>query len=381
MLDDLKDPVALAQALIRQPTVTPCDDGAQDVIADMLERLGFRTRRYRIETTDNLYARLGEARPNFCFSGHTDVVPVGDAAGWTLDPFGAEIVGGRLYGRGAADMKGAIGAFLAATARYLEDHGPPRGSISFLISGDEEGPGTYGMRRFLPAVAADGETFDACVVGEPTSEDALADVIKNGRRGSINGVVRALGKQGHVAYPHKAANPVPHLLDALQRLRDMRLDDGSPGFQPSHLEITSVDVGNPAHNVVPASAQAMFNIRFNPHHTGAGLAQRLAELVSSQRDGVTVSVETRISGEAFYTAPGPLTDLLLQAVRAETGRAAALTTGGGTSDARWIKDYCPVAELGLRNETAHSVDENVAVDEIETLCRIYYRALASYFDS
>ncbi len=379
MNDDLKDPVALTQALIRKPTVTPCDDGAQDVIAEAMERLGFWTRRYPIETTNNLYARLGNSGRNFCFSGHTDVVPVGDEAGWKHDPFGAEIEGGIMYGRGTVDMKAAIAAFISATARYLDDHGAPDGSISLLISGDEEGPGTYGMRVFLPAVAADGEKLDVCIVGEPTSEDQLGDVVKNGRRGSINGVVKAVGKQGHVAYPHKAANPVPYLLDALEKLRSLKLDDGSPGFQPSHLEITSVDVGNTAHNVVPASAKAMFNIRFNPNHTGADLARRIREAVEGSAGGVSVSVETKISGEAFYTAPGPLTDLVLDAVRAETGRTPQLTTGGGTSDARWIKDYCPVAELGLRNETAHSVDEHTAIDEIETLCRIYYRVLAKYF--
>ena len=379
MTDFLHDPIALSQALIRQPTVNPCHDGAQDVLADALESLGFRTKRYHFDGVDNLYARLGGAAPNFCFAGHTDVVPVGDAAGWTVDPFGAEIRNGIMYGRGTSDMKGAIAAFVSAAARYLADHGAPQGSISLLITGDEEGPGLHGTRRLLPAIIADGETIDHCIVGEPTSEDVIADIVKNGRRGSLNAVIKAVGKQGHAAYPEKSANPMPVLLDALQKLRNMKLDDGSPGFQPSNLEITTIDVGNAAHNVIPAQATAKFNIRFNPNHTGDALMKRISDLVSTTERGVTVTVDQRVTGEAFYTKPGILTDLIVAAVKAETGRDPALTTGGGTSDARYIKDVCPVAELGVRNEMAHKVDECIPVDEIETLCRIYYRLLASYF--
>ena len=379
MTDFVHDPIALSQALIRQPTVNPCHDGAQDVLADALESLGFRTKRYHFDGVDNLYARLGGAAPNFCFAGHTDVVPVGDAAGWTVDPFGAEIRNGIMYGRGTSDMKGAIAAFVSAAARYLADHGAPQGSISLLITGDEEGPGLHGTRRLLPAIIADGETIDHCIVGEPTSEDTIADIVKNGRRGSLNAVIKAVGKQGHAAYPEKSANPMPVLLDALQKLRNMKLDDGSPGFQPSNLEITTIDVGNAAHNVIPASATAKFNIRFNPNHTGAQLMERISKLISTTERGVTVTVDQRVTGEAFYTQPGKLTDIIVSAVKAETGREPALTTGGGTSDARYIKDVCPVAELGVRNEMAHKVDECIPVDEIETLCRIYYRLLASYF--
>lgn len=379
MTDTLHDPIALTQALIRQPTVNPCHDGAQDVLADVLESLGFRTKRYHFDGVDNLYARLGGASPNICFAGHTDVVPIGDAAGWTVDPFGAEIRNGIMYGRGTSDMKGAIAAFVSAAARYLDDHGAPQGSISLLITGDEEGPGINGTRRLLPAVIADGEVIDHCIVGEPTSEDVIADIVKNGRRGSLNAVVKAVGKQGHAAYPEKSANPMPALLDALQKLRNMKLDDGSPGFQPSNLEITTIDVGNPAHNVIPAQATAKFNIRFNPNHTGDALMKRISDLISTTERGVTVTVDQRVTGEAFYTQPGKLTDLIVAAVSAETGRSPQLTTGGGTSDARYIKDICPVAELGVRNEMAHKVDECIPVDEIETLCRIYHRLLASYF--
>jgi succinyl-diaminopimelate desuccinylase len=379
MTEHLDDPVAFAQALIRQPTVNPCHDGAQDLLADALESLGFRTRRYPFEGVDNLYARLGTSAPNFCFAGHTDVVPVGDVEGWTTDPFGAEIKGGVMYGRGTSDMKGAIAAFVVAAARLVRDHGPPRGSISLLITGDEEGPGLHGTRRLLPAVIADGEKLDHCLVGEPTSEDVIADIVKNGRRGSLNGVIKATGRQGHVAYPEKSANPVPVLLDALAKLRAMKLDTGSPGFQPSNLEVTTIDVGNPAHNVIAASATAKFNIRFNPNHKGDDLMARIAQLIGSADGNVGITTEMRVSGEAFYTAPGKLTDLIVAAVKDETGRTPLLTTGGGTSDARYIKDICPVAELGVRNEMAHKVDECIPVDEIETLCRIYYRLLASYF--
>lgn len=379
MTELLNDPIALTQALIRQPTVNPCHDGAQDLLADVLESLGFRTRRYHFEGVDNLYARLGGAQPNLCFAGHTDVVPIGDEGGWTVDPFGAEIRDGVLYGRGASDMKGAIAAFTVAAARYVADHGRPQGSISLLITGDEEGPGLHGTRRLLPAVIADGEVLDHCIVGEPTSEDTIADIVKNGRRGSLNAVVKAVGRQGHAAYPEKSANPMPVLLDALQKLRSMKLDDGSPGFQPSNLEITTIDVGNTAHNVIPAQATAKFNIRFNPNHTGDALMKRISDLISTTERGVTITVDQRVTGEAFYTQPGRLTDLIIGAVKAETGREPLLTTGGGTSDARYIKDVCPVAELGVRNEMAHKVDECIPVDEIETLCRIYYRLLASYF--
>jgi succinyl-diaminopimelate desuccinylase len=375
----IDDPVALSQALIRQPTVNPCHDGAQDVLAETLESLGFRAKRYHFEGVDNLYARLGTAQPNLCFAGHTDVVPVGDAASWTTDPFGAEIRGGLLYGRGAADMKTSIAAFTVAAARFVRDHGPPPGSISLLITGDEEGPGLHGTRRLLPAVIADGEKLDHCIVGEPTSEDVIADIVKNGRRGSLNGVIRAVGKQGHVAYPEKSANPVPVLLDALAKLRAMKLDSGSPGFQPSNLEVTTVDVGNVAHNVIPAQATAKFNIRFNPNHKGDDLMERIRQLLGGGGNGVQLTIEMRVTGEAFYTNPGRLTDLIVASVKAETGRTPQLTTGGGTSDARYIKDVCPVAELGVRNEMAHKVDEHIPIDEIETLCRIYYRLLASYF--
>jgi succinyl-diaminopimelate desuccinylase len=381
MTSILHDPVELAIAMIREPSVTGGSDTAQDVLAQALETLGFRVSRHPFDGVDNLYARLGSASPNFCFAGHTDVVPPGDVGAWTSDPFKPEIRNGRLYGRGAADMKCAIAAFVSACARMLQGEGQPRGSISLLITGDEEGPSVHGTRRLLPAIYEAGERIDHCLVGEPTSENAVGDVIKNGRRGSLNGVICVHGLQGHVAYPEKAGNPVPVLLDLLAGLRAASLDQGSEGFQPSNLEITSIDVGNPAHNVIPPLASARFNIRFNPRHSGNSLTEQIRTILARKQSDMRVTCDISVSGEAFYTAPGRLTDILAGAVKAETGQQSMLSTSGGTSDARFIKDFCPVAELGLRNETAHKVDEHVGVDEIETLCRIYQRVLEAYFRS
>lgn len=375
------DPIALAQDLIRRRSVTPTDDGALDVLGGALEALGFRVRRLRFGEVDNLYARYGVRGRNFCFAGHTDVVPIGDAAAWTTPPFDGEVRDGWLIGRGAADMKAAIAAFVAAADETITA-GLPDGSISFLITGDEEGPAIDGTKRVLEALAADGERIDHCLVGEPTSVDLVGDVVKNGRRGSLNAVVTATGKQGHVAYPHLAANPVSALLDMMQALRARRLDDGAPGFDPSNLEVTTVDVDNAAHNVIPARATAKFNIRFNTHHSGDALLdwiERTRAQAVAAHPGVTLEVMARATGEPFYTDPGPFTDLVLDAVRNVTGRTAELSTSGGTSDARFIKSVCPVAELGLQNATAHMVDERVRVEDVETLARIYRAALQRYF--
>ena len=375
------DPVAFAQALITHPSVTPEDAGALDTLEKALKDLGFRTKRYPFEDVDNLYAVVGSAGPNLCFAGHTDVVPVGDRAAWSVDPFAAEIRNGALIGRGAADMKGSIAAFVAAVSNYLDAYGLPKGRISFLITGDEEGPSVNGTVKLLPAITADGETLSHCIVGEPTSEATLGDVIKNGRRGSLNCRVVASGRQGHAAYPHKAANPIPHLIDFLSAIKGP-LDKGTDGFQPSNLEDTSVDVGNTATNVIPASVSALFNIRFNTLHTGAGLTAWLQEKARAfEGGGVTFSLDVKVTGEAFFTPPGDFTAALQKAVKAETGTTAELSTGGGTSDARFIKDYCPVAELGLLNETSHKVDEQAPVGDIETLARIYHRLIVEYFKS
>lgn len=374
----IADPVALAEALIRCASVTPAEAGALSVVEAALAALGFRTRRLKFGPVDNLYARLGEVRPNFCFAGHVDVVPPGE--GWSSDPFAPEIRDGALYGRGAADMKTAIAAMITATQSFLT-RGRPNGSISFLLTCDEEGPAVEGTKAALAALAAEGEALDHCLVGEPTSEDRVGDVIKNGRRGSLNVVITVDGKQGHVAYPQRALNPVTTLVEIAAALKVRKLDDGAPGFAPSNLEVTSIDVGNAAHNVIPQRAVAKLNIRFNTHHTADALFAWVRETAEATAARAGAKAELRIASQShpFYTEPGPFTDMLVDAVRESFGVTPELATTGGTSDARYIKDYCAVAELGLRNATAHMVDEHVAVEDIRTLARCYEAVLMKYF--
>ncbi len=376
------DPVRLAQDLIRRPSVTPADAGAMDVLQTALEGLGFACRRLRFGEIENIYARRGTASPNFCFGGHTDVVPVGDAAAWTRAPFDAEVVDGVLYGRGTVDMKGAVAAFVAAASNLLAE-GEPAGSISILVTGDEEGPGHDGARRIVELLTAEGERVDHCLVGEPTSSAELGDMIKVGRRGSLNAVATVVGVQGHVAYPHRAANPVPVLLEMLQRLRTRKLDDGYPEFQPSHLEVTDLEVGNPAHNVIPARATARLNIRFNPCWKGAELSAWLEE-ERARADASfpgQVRLDIRMSGEAFYTEPSAFVDLVAAATREATGRPAELSTSGGTSDARFIRALCPVVEFGLVGKTMHMVDERAPVAELQALTHVYEGVLRRYFET
>jgi succinyl-diaminopimelate desuccinylase len=374
----IADPIPLAQELIRRPSITPAEAGALDVAERALRSLGFEVRRLKFGLVDNLYARLGAARPNFCFAGHVDVVPPG--AGWSSDPFAAEILDGLLYGRGAADMKTAIAAMIAGTEAFLA-RGAPKGSISFLLTCDEEGPGVDGTKATLAALAEEGETIDHCLVGEPTSEERVGDVIKNGRRGSLNVVLTMEGKQGHVAYPHRVRNPVTPLVQTLAALKARKLDNGAPGFDPSNLEVTSVDVGNPAHNVIPQRASARLNIRFNTNHTAETLLGWIDETAedAAARAGVAYSRTISSQSFAFYTDPGPFTDLVIAAARETFGYAPQLATTGGTSDARYFRLYCPVAELGLRNATAHMVDEHVAVEDIRALARCYEAVLRRYF--
>lgn len=373
------DPIPLAQALIRRPSVTPEEAGALDVAESALAALGFSVRRMKFGLVDNLYARLGAARPNFCFAGHVDVVPPG--AGWSIDPFAAEVREGVLIGRGAADMKTAIAAMIAATENYLITNGEPKGSISFLLTCDEEGPAVEGTKAALEALTAEGEALDHCVVGEPTSEARVGDVIKNGRRGSLNVVITMDGKQGHVAYPHRAVNPVTALVETASALKARKLDDGAPGFDPSNLEITTIDVGNAAHNVIAGRASAKLNIRFNTKHSGESLFAWIKETAeaSAAKHGARASLTLVSQSVPFYTDPGPFTELVSQAVQEAFGVAPALTTTGGTSDARYIRNYCPVVELGLRNETAHMVDEHCAVEDVRTLARCYEAVLRRYF--
>lgn len=376
------DPVALTQDLIRCPSVTPADAGALGVLQRVLEGMGFTCRRLVFEEAgtdpvDNLYARLGTAAPNFCFAGHTDVVPVGDADAWTTNPFGAEIINGKLYGRGTSDMKGAIAAFTAAVGSFLERNGAPGGSISFLITGDEEGPSINGTRKVLDWMRANGEVIDACLVGEPTNPRAMGDMMKIGRRGSVTATLTAYGAQGHVAYPHLADNPLPRLTKALSMLADSPLDEGTAHFQPSTLAITTIDVGNPASNVIPAKGTAKFNIRFNDLHTPKSLEAHIRDVL--EEVGGAWDLKMAVSGEAFLTPPGALVATVAGAVTAVTGRKPELSTSGGTSDARFIKNFCPVVEFGLVGQTMHKVDEHVDVADIRTLTAIYERVLTDFF--
>ena len=377
------DPVDLAQALIRCPSVTPADEGAMDVLQSALEELGFTCHRLPFATgnapeVQNLYARIGDSAPNFCFAGHTDVVPVGDANEWSVDPFAAEIKGDRLYGRGASDMKTAIAGFAAAAARFLEsrDNGFP-GSISLLITGDEEGEAVNGTVKVLEWLREKGEVLDACLVGEPTNPETLGDMIKIGRRGSMTAFLTVHGASGHAAYPHLADNPVERLVKMLSAVLDKPLDDGTEHFQPSTTVVTTIDVGNPVANVIPARAEARINVRFNDLHTGAGVETLLRRRLDDI--GGDYDLDARVSGEPFLFPPGPLSNLVAGAVEKATGKRPEFSTAGGTSDARFIKDHCPVCEYGMTNQTAHKADENALVSNIRLLSDIYQSVLDGFF--
>jgi len=375
------DPVELTRDLIRKPSVTPADEGAMDMLERVLTGLGFHCRRMKFEEIENLYARRGTASPNLCFAGHTDVVPTGAAEAWSAAPFEAEVRDGVLYGRGAVDMKGGIAAWIAAVSRVLAEGDVP-GSLSFLITGDEEGPALHGTKRVVQTLMAEGEVIDACVVGEPSSQHALGDTIKIGRRGSLNSWITVHGKQGHVAYPDRAANPAPVIARLMARLADHQLDDGYQGFQPSNLEITTIDIGNPATNVIPAEAKARLNIRFNPPHTGDDLIAWLNAMAGEAQaeSGLRIELEHLCSGDAFLTEPGPFVNAVQDAVEAATGRRPEASTTGGTSDARFIRAMAPVLELGLVGQTMHQVDERVPVHEIEALAEVYRRVITTFFD-
>lgn len=377
---DVADPIPLARALIRRPSVTPADAGAMDVVEAALTTLGFTCRRMRFGEIENLYARRGTAAPNLCFAGHTDVVPPGDVAAWGRAPFSGEVDEGVLHGRGAVDMKGAVAAWIAAIETVVS-RGEPAGSLSLLITGDEEGAALDGTRRVVEALMREGERVDGCLVGEPSSSVQLGDMVKVGRRGSLNAWITVEGRQGHVAYPDRAANPIPVLVALLARLTAEPLDQGYPEFQPSNLELTELEVGNPAQNVIPARARGRLNIRFNPGHTGAELVRRLEQACAEAERGFsgTVRLDAVISGEAFLTEPGPFTAILSDVVEAETGRRPELSTTGGTSDARFIRALCPVVEFGLVGTTMHMVDERAPVEEVRALARIYAGVITRYF--
>jgi succinyl-diaminopimelate desuccinylase len=378
------EPVELTRALIAAESVTPDPGPALQLLESWLSELGFETHLLTFSEdgwpdVKNLYARWGKRGFNFCFAGHSDVVPVGDTADWNHPPFSPVEKNGELFGRGAADMKGALGAMVAAVARFVEHKkGDTGSSISFLITGDEEGPAINGTRKVLQWLKDQGEVLDYCLVGEPTNPLALGDMIKIGRRGSLHGVIRIQGNQGHVAYPHLANNPIPGLLKILTALTESPFDQGNEHFQPSNLEVLDLHVGNDADNVIPPEARARFNIRFNTEWTPDEL---MAEIIRRcESVGVAHSLEFRLSGDAFLTRPGPLTETVVDAVATRLGQKPELSTTGGTSDARFIKDMCPVVEMGLVGATMHKVNERARVEDIRALADIYHQILVSLLD-
>jgi succinyl-diaminopimelate desuccinylase len=377
----MTDPVALTADLIRCPSVTPREAGAIQYLEKTLAAAGFRTERTDRNGISNLYARWGATGPVLGFNGHTDVVPAGPPTAWRHDPFHAVIEDGLLYGRGAADMKSGVAAFVAAAIDFVAETPPASGSVAILITGDEEGEGIDGTEAILAWMDRNGERLGHCIVGEPTCPETMGEMIKIGRRGSMTAHITAYGQQGHTAYPHRAVNPIPGLVRLLDRLANHKLDDGSAHFDGSTLAITTIDVGNPASNVIPAEARATINIRFNDNHT----AQSLEDWIEEEADraagemGVGIASRFTVSGESFFTEPGAFTDLIAKSVKAETGVAPAFSTSGGTSDARFIKDHCPVVEVGLVGATMHQTDERVEVAHITQLKGIYSRILRDYF--
>ena len=383
------DALSIARDLIRCPSVTPADAGALGVLETRLRAAGFDVHRVTFSEPgaadiDNLYARIGRGAPHLSFAGHTDVVPTGDESAWSHGAFSGDVKDGFLYGRGAVDMKGGIACSVAATLDFLAAHGgrpPGDGSISFIITGDEEAAAVNGTVKLMQWADARGEKFDHCVLGEPSNVETMGDCIKVGRRGSQSGTLIVDGVQGHVAYPHQASNPIPDIAELITALDSEPLDRGSDHFQASNLEFSSVDVGNAAHNVIPAQARARFNIRYNDRHTQESLRALIEERVakaSGNRIHARVEWEPSNAG-VFITQPGPFIDLAVAAIEAVTGRKPDLTTGGGTSDARFITHYCPVIEFGLVSKTMHQIDERAPVADIETLTRIYRGVLERYF--
>jgi succinyl-diaminopimelate desuccinylase len=376
----------VARALVAFPSVTPEDAGALPYVRRLLAEAGFAVEIVAFAeagtpTVGNLWARFGRDAPNFVFAGHTDVVPPGDPSRWRFPPFSATLADGALWGRGAADMKGGVAAALAAALRFVA-RGAFKGSISFLLTGDEEGPAVNGTVKLLDWARARGERFDHCLLGEPTSQATLGDTIKHGRRGSLTGRLTLIGRQGHVAYPQLADNPLRRLAPALDALQAPPLDAGTPDFEPSNLEIVSVDVGNPATNVIPGEVRLVFNVRFNDRWTPATLSAEIERRVAAAARGARYDLSfDPTNAVAFLTARGPFTDLVARAIEETTGVTPKLSTNGGTSDARFIKDACPVVDVGLVGATLHAVDERVAVDDLEALTRVYERTLELYFSA
>jgi succinyl-diaminopimelate desuccinylase len=379
------DPIFLLQELIKLPSVTPKDAGCLDLIESYLKPLGFMCHRLPFgrddpQATDNLYARWGTSGHNFCFAGHTDVVPTGDLNRWSVGPFGAEIKNDCVYGRGAVDMKGSIAAFVAAVAEVITKYSPKH-SFSLLLTSDEEGPATFGTKKVIEWLKAKGEVIDSCIVGEPTNPKTLGEMVKIGRRGSLNAKITLQGKQGHVAYPHFALNPIPALLAYLTDLLRETLDQGTDFFMASNLEVTSIDVSNLATNIIPEQATAQLNIRFNSLHTGRSLIEflesKMEKIRLTHHKGLKWSLETTISGESFITKDVKLQNMITQSIQAVTGLTPKLDTSGGTSDARFLKDICPVIEFGLISDQAHQIDEHVSIKDMVNLTSIYREILVN----
>jgi len=382
------DPVPLLQDLIRCRSVTPAEGGALTWLENLLSTHGFVCQRliFREEGTpdvENLFARIGSGAPHLCFAGHTDVVPEGILEGWTHQPFAADIADGFVYGRGACDMKGSVAAFAGAAIDFVRQAGKFKGSMSFLITGDEEGPAVNGTVKVLQWMAENGHIPDHCIVGEPSCVEKLGDTIKIGRRGSLSFVVTVEGRQGHAAYPHKADNPIPKLARFVDRISAAKLDAGNDHFDPSTLAVTSFDVGNPAGNVIPSRAAAKFNIRFSTEHSFASLRTWVDEQIAAVKAemGGAWSVSATEGADAFITEPGRFVGLVQDAVEHETGVLPKLSTSGGTSDARFVKDYCPVLEFGPTNATIHQTDERIGIDELRATQAVYARIIADYFST
>ena len=376
------DPVELTAQLIRCPSVTPKEAGALTLMQDLLTKNGFRCTRIPRGGVDNLFARWGEGRngSSFGFNGHTDVVPVGNLSAWSVDPFGAEQKDGFMYGRGAVDMKSGVAAFVAAAIDFVKGT-PPDGSIVIALTGDEEGNASDGTTAILDWMTQNNEQIDHCLVGEPTCPETFGDMMKIGRRGSLSAFFTAIGVQGHSAYPHRAKNPLPALVRLMDLFANHELDEGTDHFVPSNLAITTIDTGNPANNVIPAQAKATINIRFNDKHSGQSLIRWIEQQTGLviQETGIDIAVEVKISGESFVTPPGRLSDIVSKAIFAETGKSPELSTTGGTSDARFVKNHCPVVEFGLVGKTMHGIDERVAMVQIRQLKSVYTRILKDYF--
>lgn len=373
------DPAELTADLIRCVSVTPTEGGALTLLEDRLSNFGFICTRVDRGEVSNLFARWGAGK-TFGFNGHTDVVPVGDVADWTVDPFGAEVRDGFMYGRGATDMKSGVAAFAAAAMDFVSET-PPNGSVVLAITGDEEGPAKDGTVALLEWMQSNGETMDVCLVGEPTCPDDMGQMMKIGRRGSMNAFFTITGQQGHSAYPHHAKNPLPAMAHLVARLSGAELDRGTKHFDASSLAVVTIDTGNPVTNVIPTQTRATVNLRFNDTHSGASLTTWLQDQIDevSAEFNVVCDMQVSISGESFITPPGSLSDLVAQAVKVETNRTPVMSTSGGTSDARFVQHHCPVVEFGLVGKTMHQVDENVEIAQIHKLKSIYTRILRDYF--